>query len=698
MTTLSRQILATYAFFEQSRQASTTPQDSLLPFILPYVSGQGATLFTPRELATEIAHLFGADAAGPIAESMLDPLLRSGYIKRDPTIKTEVVYFYTQQANEIPVDASVSTAQRDLDEIMLALNDYMSVTHFVIPVVSDDAGLRTKFIDWATTLEISNLKPGNTSNSATPVLSKEQGQLDLLFSAFVKWASRDRASVLDKVARFTELGLVIDLLSELKVPTRKLRQVSLAAILDSRLLLELLGLYGKASQRSIERLLELCKKYGVTILTLSHLVDEIREIAYNVTNFPDPAPLDSVNEAMRMHPEVRELVKSVSAAPDTLIRRNKTASISINKYTQLHDHNAEQYFTEKDIKKFADTLPYDKSKPTMALRDAWSLAYAVRRQNGAHTSNLYESKCVILTRSPRFVTTARKFLREECGYPSYAVAPVMELRHFSTMFMLSYGVDAARPVIRSELIAECDRVLSVSPDLPRRIRQVMSKWEGVPHDKIEAALEDPVLLSELAVATSNDPTAITASNGTAIFEIFRSAGRKDAEMRHLEEERKLKDTHQEELRQIRLDGDEKQSKIDNLTMKVFEQSNISTQLENLLESQSESNAEVIVSQIIDRVDIYWRAVTVAVALICLLLMLDMIFHFTEETSRSMKVISGVLGLAVAYHTFIAVAPQWAPEQVRSWLINRVAEKRLSWYSQSDLRERVLAKLRKRRVQ
>ena len=62
-----------------------------------------------------------------------------------------------------------------------------------------------------------------------------------------------------------------------------------------------------------------------------------------------------------MHPEVRELVKSVYAGPDTLIRRTKTASISINKYTQLHDHNAEQYFTEKDIRNFADTLPYDKS-------------------------------------------------------------------------------------------------------------------------------------------------------------------------------------------------------------------------------------------------------------------------------------------------------------------------------------------------
>jgi hypothetical protein len=275
-------------------------------------------------------------------------------------------------------------------------------------------------------------------------------------------------------------------------------------------------------------------------------------------------------------------------------------------------------------------IPTIQYVPGLALRDAWSLAYAVRRQNGAHTSNLYESKCVILTRSPRFVTTARKFLREECGYPSYAVAPVMELRHFSTMFMLSYGVDATRPVIRSELVAECDRVLSISPDLPRRIRHVMSKWEGVPHDKIEAALEDPVLLSELAVATSNDPTVVTASNGAAIFEIFRSAGKKDAEIRHLEEERKLKEIHQGELEQIRLDADEKQIKIENLTVKVVEQSDRSSQLELLLESQSESNADVIAAQIIGRVDIYWRAVTVAVALICLSLMLDMVFHFTER--------------------------------------------------------------------
>jgi hypothetical protein len=695
VTDLSRQILATYAFFEQSRQSSNSPQDSLLPFILPYISGRGDTLFTPDELATRIAHLFGEDAAKPIAQSMTDSLSRGGYIKRDPSIKDEIVYFYTPLVNEIPVDVSVSTAQRDLEEIMTALDDYMSATHFVTPIELNKSDLRAQFVDWATTLEISDLTPKRRSSLKPPAATKEQGHLELLFSAFVKWASRERHSVLDKVARFTELGLVIDLLSELRVPTRKLRQVSLAAILDSRLLLELLGLYGKASQASIERLLELCKKYGVTILTLSHLVDEVREISYNAINFPEPAPLDSVNEAMRMHPEVRELVKGVYAGPDTLIRRNKKANIAIVKYTHLHEHSAEQYFTDKDIRRFADALPYDKSKPNMALRDAWSLAYAVRRQNGAHTSNLYDSKCVILTRSPRFVSTARKFLREECGYPGYAVAPVVELRHFSTMFMLSYGVDVTRPVIRSELLAECDRVLSVSPDLTRKIRSVMSKWEGVPHDKIEAALEDPVLLSELAVATSNDPTAVTASNGAAIFEIFRTAGQKDAELRYREEERKRNEAHGEELERARADSNEKQKQIDSLSVKVFEQSERAVQLESLLESQSESNADVIVSQIIGRVDFYWRGVTIVVAVICLLLMLDMIFHFTEETSRLMRVLAGVLGLVVAYHTLIAFVPKWGPERARSWLIDRAAAKRLSWYSQSDVRDRVLSKLRQR---
>jgi hypothetical protein len=699
MTKVPRQILAAYAFFEQFKKEPLPPQDALIPFILPFIGGKASTIFSIKELSENISTLFGPEAAQPIAESIVDPLVKAGYLKRDPSIKKEIIYFYTDLCDTIPVEASISTAERDLDAIMTVLKDYVSTISFLTPLVMDETALRAKFVDWATVLDVNEITDAVKSRRANVEDSNQaQDQLGLLFSSFVGWASRENDEIFDKIVRFSEIGLVVDLLSELRVPTRPMKKVNLTVVLDTRILLELIGLYGKPSQNSIRRLVVLCKKYGVSIVTLTHLVDEVREITYNAINNPEPAPLGSVNEAMRMHKEVKELVKTVHAAPDTPIRKE---GVIIFPYSQIHDHSGEQHFTSKDIEKFADALPYDKSKPNMARRDAQSLAYAVRRQNGAHTSNLYESRCVILTRTARFVNAARSYLREQCNVPSYALVPVMELRHFSTIFMLSYGIDVVRPIVRTELIAVCDRVTRVSPDLILRLRSSMSKWDNIPKEQIAAALEDPVLLAELAVSTANEPSVVTETSGKAIFEMFRSAGARDAEMRHLEAERKLKREHEREIASAIYQAEQKQKEIDELKMRVFEQSEQVKKINSAIEIKTDSDANFIVDQIFGRVKWYWRMIVVAIGAVCLTLMIDTIFHITDPssfTNRSLawsigaKVVAVILGVVVAYHTFIMVAPRFAPESLRKILVNRAMEGRLSRYSDSELREKVRTKM------
>ena len=691
MTPISRQIFASYAFFEQSKYDAGIPIQALVPFILPSIAGKGGTMFTANELSVSIQELFGPEAARPIADSMLDPLIAAGYVRRDMAIRHEAIYFYTDLANEIPVDASISYAEQDLDEIIVVLLDYISVTPFVEPLSFKTDELKSRFFEWVTKLDLSRLSRAAQNNDSTPHNIPIGGGLDLLFSSFVRWAQKENDLIFDKIVKFTEIGLVIDLVSELRVPTRRTKNVSLTVILDTRLLLEMLGLYGQAAKNSIKRLLDLCRRYGVSVTTLVHLVDEVREITYNAINNPDLGGIDSVNEAMRMHPEVKLVVKGVHAGPDNLIRKE---GVTIVPWKQMHDHNAEQLFTTSDIDKFSDLLPYDKSKPNTARRDAQSLAYAVRRQNGAHTSNVYESKCIILTRSPRFINTARQYLKNNCDYPTYAVIPLMEFRHFSAMFMLSYGLDAARPVVRSELMAACDRVIRVSPGLTQRIRSVMKRWENVPTEQIEAALEDPLLLSELALATSNDPSLVTVSNGKAIYEIFRSAGQKEAEMRHLESERTLKGQHQAELEQIRGDTIEKEKEIQALKMQVFEQTERTARISAQIELQADSNAELIASRIERRLKLYWRCITIVVAVVALLFFLDQIFHWTEKESRWAKVLAVVLGLVAGYHIFIAVAPKFAPETALSALRRRVTKWELARYSQDDLRDRVEMKLQR----
>ena len=226
----NRQALSRYAFFQQARQTSNCPEDALIPLILPALSGKAGEVFVSDELAKQLTPLFGSDLVSDIAASMVEPLARSGYLERVTTIEDGSIYNYSDKVNSIPISASLSSADRDLHDIMMALADFISVTKSLKPITDDPSVLRDKFVDWITTIEASTLLSNDESDNP-PYNSK---QIDttvddtitlppystLVFSSFVRWLYRERYNVFEKVVNFTELGLIIDLVSEIRFPTK----------------------------------------------------------------------------------------------------------------------------------------------------------------------------------------------------------------------------------------------------------------------------------------------------------------------------------------------------------------------------------------------------------------------------------------------------------------------------------------------
>ncbi len=697
----NRQALSRYAFFQQARQTSNRPEDALIPLILPALSGKAGEVFVSDELAKQLTPLFGSDLVSDIAASMVEPLARSGYLERVTTIEDGSIYNYSDKVNSIPISASLSSADRDLHDIMMALADFISVTKSLKPITDDPSVLRDKFVDWITTIEASTLLSNDESDNP-PYNSK---QIDttvddtitlppystLVFSSFVRWLYRERYNVFEKVVNFTELGLIIDLVSEIRFPTKKLNKVNLNVVLDTRILLELLGLYGDAAQQSIQRLLGLCKKYGVSVCTLTHLVDEVKSIAHGSLENPSSCGYGSVNEAAIFHRNVKTILRKVYAAPDALI---KAHGITISPYTISPDKTSERFFTGDDIARFTDELPYDKAKPNMAKRDAWSLAFAVRRQNGSHSSLVFDSRCMVLTRSPVFVTSARRYLRSDhVAYPSFAIIPVMELRHFSTSIMLAFGSNATRDFVRAELVASCDRVLRISPDLTNRIRAVLHDFGKLTEDQIDAALSDPATLAEFALTTANDPSIANSANSAQILNVVYSVGTKDHELRSIEAERKLKEEHAAELEAERRRTVDKEKEIEQLRLSSFQQAEQVGVLQNQLDAQFNINVNIISGAIKDKSDRVWVFIIGAIFVICVALAVDSVFHFTESGGLWARAAASILGIIVAYHTFAAFMPNIAPDLLRIKITRAIATKELSRIADPLLESAVLGRLK-----
>jgi hypothetical protein len=66
--------------------------------------------------------------------------------------------------------------------------------------------------------------------------------------------------------------------------------------------------------------MQLCKEHRIAVATFVHLVDEIRDICYNVLLNENAYSRGTVNEAIRRYPDVRAVVANLHKAPDALIK------------------------------------------------------------------------------------------------------------------------------------------------------------------------------------------------------------------------------------------------------------------------------------------------------------------------------------------------------------------------------------------
>ena len=604
MPSYRRQTLAAYGFFENARREHKYTEDALVPFILPSIAGKAGEIFSAEQLAKELEPVFGPELVLHLAESLVETLTRGGYLKRGASGPKGSLYLYTDKTSEIPLSASVSRAEEDLGSITSALKSYLNQTTLLKPIDKTDDELANDFADWITTVDSPSL-PGTgalnrkglsrASSTSQSGFDLSHQQLELLFSSFVTWSARERLDLFEKIAVFAEIGLVIDLVSEIRVPTLRHKRVDLSIVIDSTVLLELLGLCGPLLQRSARRLMEMCKKYKIGAYTLTHLVDEVSEICYSVINNPNGGYAGSVSDAIRKFPGTVELVRQVYKSPDTCI---KAIGITIVTYSNSSNSLSTKNFDANNIAQFCDYLGYDRTKPIMAKRDAWSLAYAVRRQGGIHTSNLYESKCIIITRSPVFAARSRLYLKSEGLYPGFAVTPVMELRHFSTMFMLAFGTGATENVVRAELVASCDKIVRASPGLTQKIKSVLERINKFSEDQLESVLSNPTMMAEFTLATGNDPAVVTPQNGETLLEVIRSAAVKDERLKFQERENERDAEHHLQLKKSEAATLEAAKTAERAAAEAHLRASEAERLIVELEKQADLNASILAHNVI----------------------------------------------------------------------------------------------------
>jgi len=675
----ARQTLASYAFFEEARRRGQPLQYALLPLILPFIAGKAGSHFSPDSLSREMQQLFGGGFNSYAAESLAPTLERTGYIKREADGASGAVFLYTDKVNDLTVESSALRGEEDVDEIIDVFRDFLDVTKPLVRFSKSNDEWRSLFVQWATSVDtnkvnleswIDGLIASERRESLKLTENKEPEErfadidrhIVVLFASFVKFLSRERRDLFDRVCVLVEIGLIIDLISDLRAPMGgPPKNITLTVVLDGPVLLDAVGLSGEGRRLAASTLIKFCRDNSIKVITLQHCVAEAKEIVSATLATESSWRGGDFADALRGDPRMEAQARKFASSTDQELKKR---NIEILSASQIGSFNAKAAFDDSLEREFAAKLPYQDVNITQRrLRDAKSIAFVMRRRNGRLTSDLFVAGYALVTRSPVLANFASRFVKRKIDdYPDYAVAPAVELRHFSTLFMLAFGSGLGAPVSRGELLSSCERVLRTSPDMVRKVRDTMHQLELFSPEELEALMNDPVAIHEITAVTAGDPAVVGAENAAALALAIRNAAAKEAELRRRASEKELAARHDHEMKAVREVALSSQREAELATQALSEHMQI-------IES-NKSELNMLIESIYDdcqaRAKTYWQMLAVVFTIISAVALLEL-FADASNFPLAVRVVILVCVVGVAAYS-------WASRVFEGFSLFRLKER------------------------
>lgn len=694
----SRQTLASYALFDDARRQGRPPQQALIPLVLPFLAGKGGEQFRPEALATSLQQVFGKNFTSYSAEALAKGLKEEGYLREEAGASDGSVYFYTEHVNDLNLDDTANRAEEDIDIILVEFFDFLSATSPLVRLHYTSDEWRDLFIRWSTTVDVSD-KDG-LRQWVDKFISKEKrkgldldGNMDVeerffgidkhvivLFASFTKWLSVNRSDLFAKLATLAEIGFLVDLISDLREPVRGApKKISLSVVLDGPVLLDALGLMGPGRFQAAAAMRALCKKHGIKVIVLQHSVEEAREIVRTVLSKAAGLRYGLVADTLRTDRLAERRATNFVAKPD---QETSKLGVSIVNADITASYAAKTHFDDDAVHDLASRLPYfDGYVGNRRMRDAKSVGFVMRRRTGTHTSDMFEARYVLLTRSASLAVGAQSYLAKTMPeIPSYAVPPVLEVRHFSTMFLLAFGTGDGEMVSRGELLSSCERMMRTSPQLIKKVRDTVEQLSLFTPEELDAILLDQVALYEVTTATGGDPEVVSPATAEALAKVMREAAAKDERIRHQKELRAAAATHGGVIASLEEQRD--QAKLVVATTNLALQRN---------QSEAGENADVLLREWYGQARIIWSVVVVVTCTISVVAMAAIFVDVKAVPLVWRAVIAGCLFLLAAYTVGNRLIDKFSLLNLRVLIRKQVVDGKMKRFPEGLLRQSIEAK-------
>ncbi|HEX6377077.1 MAG TPA: hypothetical protein VFZ91_15305 [Allosphingosinicella sp.] len=329
--------------------------------------------------------------------------------------------------------------------------------------------------------------------TATQEFHNSDDQIEYFCARFVSELINRKSAIVEDLQLISQVGLLSDLVREFKKPLSEVKSTDLRIILDSPIMLELLGAHGEAARQASGSLVQRLSKRGAKFLYLDASITEIRQSIQVMMDLPIFERYGPTHTAMQkgeiddgyiwsIYHNCRDLLRELSVQPLSTELKRRSSDVHyvpparVDKLTQ-------------DLESIYRTQTRSHYR---ARHDAQAVAAIMRLRAGEFASNdVFKAKYVFLTRNQAFRNTARAFClrdtpREPALMSDEEIGPVVDMKEMASAIFARMPSDDEDEFSRMALMAACERVLRLNRRVVARISTLVNKMALHATDNAEA--------------------------------------------------------------------------------------------------------------------------------------------------------------------------------------------------------------------
>lgn len=520
------------AAVDEARRTGEGPFRAISPIFRLALEPQRNQILNVSNAVAVLTPILGENFTEHTLEAFIPQLVSLKWLVEERAQPSLAAYRVPIDLPALDQEVAVEASELKLIRLFAAFQEFLESYAPLLKNNMDKQEFSWLLFRWATSLdgsdkqairaEADRLNSGGKSSiknaflDETQRFSKINKSTSVEFAGFVKWLSKHKRIELADIASLTELGLAIEFIDELRRTSDAKKLInSTVFVLDAPVLLDALGLSGPARRSSIDRCLKVATKNGGRLATLTHCLEEVSEILKAVLDRPDYRRFGLTGDALRANPELSSRASEVMKQPD---RAAKLAGIEVLHFDRKSPLSA-NCFPDELIDRFRNTATWhDLYKSEQRERDAYSIAYIMRRRNGRFDSDIMENAFVFVTRNSTFTSFSDIFVKRHLSVPDYAFGPAMETKTLAALVWLRFGSIDTEDLPQINLISACDRILSTNGELLRRAEKRIKEFKD--DDAANALLSSQQAVLDLVIAVGGSPDVLDGADGDQLIRAF----------------------------------------------------------------------------------------------------------------------------------------------------------------------------------